>query len=339
VAYGTGTAYAFTTAGTSGQILQSNGAAAPSWVAAPAATLTIGSSVVSGATAGRLLLTTTSGANQVLNQDSLLNYDTTNDRLGIGVASPTATLHLAAGVAANPQMLLVPSAVTPSGTTNGSIWCNTVSSNTRLTMYKDTGYTNVITLDRNPDLATSGSGIIQADANGTLSKGADLTALGIYAETVGSTIQNTTTTTSVFNTVTGVTTLPANFFAVGKTITIFISGTYAQASGSNSCTIALTIGGVAMGSIVLTHGNSLGATYFDAEFTLTCRTSGASGTIQYQGKGVLNTSSVSFYFQNSTTSGNINTTTTNAIAVTGTWSAANGANILVTGIHYANYIN
>ncbi len=339
VAYGTGTAYAFTTAGTSGQILQSNGAAAPSWVAAPAATLTIGSSVISGATAGRLLLTTTSGANQVLNQDSLLNYDTTNDRLGIGVASPTATLHLAAGVAANPQMLLVPSAVTPSGTTNGSIWCNTVSSNTRLTMYKDTGYTNVITLDRNPDLATSGSGIIQADANGTLSKGADLTALGIYAETVGSTIQNTTTTTSVFNTVTGVTTLPANFFAVGKTITIFISGTYAQASGSNSCTIALTIGGVAMGSIVLTHGNSLGATYFDAEFTLTCRTSGASGTIQYQGKGVLNTSSVSFYFQNSTTSGNINTTTTNAIAVTGTWSAANGANILVTGIHYANYIN
>ena len=339
VAYGTGTAYAFTTAGTSGQILQSNGAAAPSWVAAPAATLTIGSSVVSGATAGRLLLTTTSGANQVLNQDSLLNYDTTNDRLGIGIASPTATLHLAAGVAANPQMLLVPSAVTPSGTTNGSIWCNTVSSNTRLTMYKDSALTNVITLDRNPDLATSGSGIIQADANGTLSKGADLTALGIYAETVGSTIQNTTTTTSVFNTVTGVTTLPANFFAVGKTITIFISGTYAQASGSNSCTIALTIGGVAMGSIVLTHGNSLSATYFDAEFTLTCRTSGASGTIQYQGKGVLNTSSVSFYFQNSTTSGNINTTTTNAIAVTGTWSAANGANILVTGIHYANYIN
>lgn len=339
VAYGTGTAYAFTSAGTSGQILQSNGAAAPSWVAAPAATLTIGSSVVSGATAGRLLLTTTSGANQVLNQDSLLNYDTTNDRLGIGIASPTATLHLAAGVAANPQMLLVPSAVTPSGTTNGSIWCNTVSSNTRLTMYKDTGYTNVITLDRNPDLATSGSGIIQADANGTLSKGADLTALGIYAETVGSTIQNTTTATSLFNTVVGSTTLPANFFGVGKTITIFISGTYAQTSGSNTCTIALTIGGVAMGSIALTHGNTLSATYFDAQFTLTCRTVGASGTIQYQGKGVLNTSSPSFYFQSSTTSGSINTTTTNAIAVTGTWSAANAANILVTGIHYGNYIN
>ena len=339
VAYGTGTAYAFTTAGTAGQILQSNGAAAPTWVAAPATTLTIGSSVVSGATAGRLLLTTTSGANQVLNQDSLLNYDTTNDRLGIGIASPTATLHLAAGVAANPQLLLVPSAVTPSGTTNGSIWCNTVSSNTRLTMYKDTGYTNVITLDRNPDLATTGSGVVLADSVGTLSKGADLTALGIYAETVGSTVQNTISATSIFNTVVGSTSLPANFFGVGKTITIFISGTYAQTSGSNTCTIALTIGGVAMGSIALTHGNTLSATYFDAQFTLTCRTAGASGTIQYQGKGVLNTSSPSFYFQSSTTSGSINTTSANTIAVTATWSAANAANILVTGIHYGNYIN
>lgn len=35
VAYGTGTAFAFTAAGTSGQLLQSNGAAAPTWVNAP----------------------------------------------------------------------------------------------------------------------------------------------------------------------------------------------------------------------------------------------------------------------------------------------------------------
>lgn len=340
IAYGTGTAYAFTSVGSIGQILQSNGAAAPTWVAAPAATLTLGSSIVSGATAGRLLLTTLSGANQVLNQDSNLNYDTTNDRLGIGVASPAARLDLAAPVAANPSLILTPSSgVTPTGTTNGSIWCDTTSSNTSLTMRKDSIYTKILTLDRNPDLATTGSGVVLADSVGTLSKGADLTALGIYAETVGSTVQNTTTATSLFNTVVGSTTLPANFFGVGKTITIFISGTYAQASGSNTCTIALTIGGVAMGSIALTHGNTLSATYFDAQFTLTCRTAGATGTIQYQGKGVLNTSSPSFIFQNSTTSLSINTTTTNAIAVTGTWSAANAANILITGIHYANYIN
>ena len=37
VAYGTGTAYAFSTAGTAGQVLQSNGTSAPSWVTSPAA--------------------------------------------------------------------------------------------------------------------------------------------------------------------------------------------------------------------------------------------------------------------------------------------------------------
>jgi hypothetical protein len=40
VAYGTGTAYAFTAAGTSGQVLQSNGSSAPTWVA-PSASITI----------------------------------------------------------------------------------------------------------------------------------------------------------------------------------------------------------------------------------------------------------------------------------------------------------
>jgi hypothetical protein len=303
------------------------------------ATMTIGSSIVSGATAGRLLLTTTSGANQVLNQDSNLNYDTTNDRLGVGVATPTGTLHLAAGVATNPQVLLVPSAITPTGTTNGSIWCNTVSSNTSLQFYKDSSLTRLITLDRNPDLATSGSGIVQADSNGTLSKGADLTALGIYAETAGKTVQNTTTPTSIFGTVTGITTLPANFFGVGKTIRIFASGTYEQHSGSNTCTLALSIGGVSIGSVALQHGNSVGPVYWEAEWNITCRTSGASGTLQYTSKGVLNTSSPTFYFNSALTSSSINTTTTNAIALTGTWSSANASNILITSIHYANYIN
>jgi hypothetical protein len=40
VAYGTGTAYAFTTAGTVGQVLQSNGASAPSWATAATGTVT-----------------------------------------------------------------------------------------------------------------------------------------------------------------------------------------------------------------------------------------------------------------------------------------------------------
>ena len=339
----TGTAVSeLPTAGSSGQILQSNGTgSAPSWVAAPAATMTIGSSVVSGATAGRLLLTTTSGANQVLNQDSLLNYDTTNDRLGIGIASPTATLHLAAGVAANPQMLLVPSSITPTGTTNGSIWCNTVSSNTTLTMYKDAALTKVITLDRNPDLATSGSGIVQADANGTLSKGADLTALGIFAQTSTVTVANTGTSTTLIGTVTGVTTLPANFFGVGKTIKVFVSGTYNQRVGSETCALKLTIGGVAVGTITFTHTGSLTTVYYDAEFTLTCRTAGASGTLQFLGLGRLNhlTTNLNNYFQVSSTSASINTTGTLAIDLQADWVTADPDNSITASILTGTYLN
>lgn len=346
----TGTAVSeLPSAGNSGQILQSNGTgSAPSWVNAVTATLTIGSSIVSGANAGRLLLTTTSGANQVLNQDAELNYDTTNNRLGVGVATPTARFHASAGVAANGQVLLEPSALGQAGltgTTDGTMWYDTTSNNSSLYLRKlyaaaTSILTKFITLDRNPDFITSStSGVIVSDANGTLSKSADLTALGIYAESAGTTIQNTTTATSIIGTVAGSTTLPANFFAVGKTIRIFASGTYKQTSGSNTCTIALTIGGVSMGSVALTHANAVGPIYWEAEWNLTCRTSGASGTIQYTSKGILNTTALSTYFNSPATSASINTTTSNAIAISGTWSAANADNILVTSIHYANFIN
>jgi hypothetical protein len=45
VTYGDGTTYANTAAGTSGQLLQSNGASAPTWVAAPSGGYTLGTPV------------------------------------------------------------------------------------------------------------------------------------------------------------------------------------------------------------------------------------------------------------------------------------------------------
>ena len=41
VGYGDGTNLAFTSAGTTGQFLQSNGSSAPSWVGAPASAMTL----------------------------------------------------------------------------------------------------------------------------------------------------------------------------------------------------------------------------------------------------------------------------------------------------------
>lgn len=51
VTYGDGTTYANTTAGTSGQLLQSNGASAPSWVTASAGAVTFISSVTASSSA------------------------------------------------------------------------------------------------------------------------------------------------------------------------------------------------------------------------------------------------------------------------------------------------
>lgn len=333
------------TAGSSGQILQSNGTgSAPTWVNAPAATLTLGTSIVGGgATAGRLLLTTTSGANQVLNQDSNLNYDTTNDLLGIGVGTPTGRLHLAAPVAATPSMLLVPSSgVTPSGTTNGSIWCNTASSNTSLTMYKDSALTKIVTIDRNPELAIgSANGIVIADANGSLTKSADLTALGIFAQTSTVTVSNTAASTTLIGTGTGSTTLSANFFGVGKTIKIFVSGSYGCIASSQQCDLKLTIGGVAVGTISLSHTNALAGRYYDTEFTLTCRTTGTTGTIQFMGIGKINTSTsnIESFFQISSTSGSINTTGTLAIDLQADWVTGDPLNTISASILHITYLN
>jgi hypothetical protein len=60
VPYGTGTAYAFTAAGTSGQVLQSNGASAPTWVT-PAVYATVTDDTTTNATRYPLFAAVTTG--------------------------------------------------------------------------------------------------------------------------------------------------------------------------------------------------------------------------------------------------------------------------------------
>jgi len=72
VAYGTGTAFAFNSAGTTGQILQSNGAAAPTWVNLS----TLGVSTISFGTTGLTPATATSGAVTVAGTLAIANGGT-----------------------------------------------------------------------------------------------------------------------------------------------------------------------------------------------------------------------------------------------------------------------
>jgi len=339
----TGTAVSeLPTAGSAGQILQSNGiASAPSWTNAPAATLSIGSAITSS-TLGSILFVGTSTPGVLAQSNANLFWDNGQSRLGVGTSLPGARLQLGAGTGAVPHLILTPtSAATITGTTNGSLWVDTANSNTSITMRKDSNYTKIVTIDRNPDLATSGSGIVQADANGTLSKGAELTALGIFAQTSTVTVANIATSQTLIGTVTGVTTLPANFFGVGKTIKVFVSGTYNQANGSQDCALKLTIGGVSVGTITFSHNGGLTTVYYDAEFTLTCRTTGASGTLQFMGIGRVNHtgSSLLNFFQVSSTSASINTTGTLAIDLQADWVTADPSNSITASILTATYLN
>jgi hypothetical protein len=165
--------------------------------------------------------------------------------------------------------------------------------------------------------------------------------LGIFAQTSTVTVANTGTSTTLIGTVTGVTTLPANFFGVGKTIKIFVSGTYNQANGSQDCALKLTIGGVAVGTITFSHNGGLTTVYYDAEFTLTCRTAGASGTLQFMGIGRLNHtgSTLLNFFQVSSTSASINTTGTLAIDLQADWVTADPDNSITASILTATYLN
>lgn len=299
--------------------------------------ISITGATTSGNTFGAFISNTKTGATSTNTALSLTaSGATTNYALDV----TAGIVRMAASTASIPHMLFTPG-VALTATTNGMFSYATDAGNSSFYFYKDSSVTKLISLDRNPDLAIgSANGVVISDVNGSLSKSADLTALGIYAQTNDVTVVNTTTPTTIIGTVTGSATLPANFFGVGKTIIIFVSGTYAQTSSSNTCTLNFSIGGVAIGSIALQHGNSLSTTYFEARIVATCRTTGASGTVQYQGCGLLNLAGTpEFYYITSATSGSINTTTTNAINVTATWLAANPSNSLVVGIHTAQYIN
>lgn len=306
-----------------------------------------GSGTVNSGTQNRLAYYSGTTAVSSANNLTGIGIDAVNNRIGIGFSNPIARLDLAAPTGTSPSILLTPSTgATISGTTNGSIWCDTASSNTCLTMRKDSAYTKIITLDRNPDLAVgSGSGVVLADSAGTLSKGADLTALGIYAQT-NSITAITTGSGSLIGTVTGVTTLPANFFGVGKTIEFKFSGLITMPSGSPICTIdfRVTDGTTTstLGSLVYDSSN-MSARVYMVNTQLTCRTTGAAAIFGISGQMIVNHTAKSqetvFITPGSVAiSGLLSTASALTLQVVATWTGTSGGSI-DTRTHFCNYIN
>jgi hypothetical protein len=99
VVYGTGTAQAVTTAGSSGQLLQSNGASAPSWVAAPTGGYTLGTPVATTSGSTVQYLSIPAGTKQIIFSFSLVSTNgTATKRIQLGTTSGFASTGYSCGV-------------------------------------------------------------------------------------------------------------------------------------------------------------------------------------------------------------------------------------------------
>lgn len=149
-----------------------------------------------------------------------------------------------------------------------------------------------------------------------------------FTQTASQTIANTTTETSLFGTGLGTLTLPANALAVGTTIRIRMSGVVSS-TGANA-PLRVKLGGTTLATSDALNFATITNRAWRLEVDITCRTTGATGTVI--GQGI-------FWYQISTVAVNglglamtatatIDTTTSLALALTAQWSAANPAHTI-----------
>ncbi len=162
----------------------------------------------------------------------------------------------------------------------------------------------------------------------------------LFTQTADKTIANTVTETTLFGTgvsVGGGLTLPANFFVAGKTLKIHMHG-FHSSTGNPNVTVTVKLGGtiVATGTGVSGNGATDGF-YFDGE--ITCRTTGASGTVSAGGEFTEEHGSGLHLSVISTSSTTIDTTASQVLDVTLTWGTADAGNTITSQIAYVEVIN
>lgn len=129
---------------------------------------------------------------------------------------------------------------------------------------------------------------------------------------------------SMLGTGVGSLTLPANFFTVGKTLKIYMTGTLTTAAAPGTVTLIAKLGSVTIcTSAATTPTVSLTNVQWTLEVSMTCRTTGASGTVVGTGRLTYGTTMATIAMP-ATAAVTVNTTTSNAVAVTSTNSIASG---------------
>ena len=211
-------------------------------------------------------------------------------RVGFGITTMTAKVHIAAGTAA---ALTAPLKFT-AGTNNTTAEAGAVEYDGSSVHYTD-GSARRATVPR-----------------------------VLFTQTADQTVANTATETTLFGTGVGSLTLPANFFVVGRTIRVYMVG-YVSDTGSPTMGVRLRLGTAVLaiaqsGTIVLS-----GTRPFIIEALLTCRTTGATGAFMAQiSQRFASTGDGTYSMTTATVAAN--TAASQALDVTLAWGTADALN-------------
>jgi hypothetical protein len=171
---------------------------------------------------------------------------------------------------------------------------------------------------------SSNMGGIYIDGNGQVKSG----SLPQFVQTAAGTVANTVTETTIIGTVSGPgKTLSANRLVAGKNFKGRFRGRYST-TGTPTLQIKAKMGStVLLDTGAITLGSGVSNKYLDLDFDVTCRTTGASGTVFAMGTATFDTTIVPLV---NTATATIDTTASQVVDVTATWGTANAANT-VTG--------
>jgi hypothetical protein len=173
------------------------------------------------------------------------------------------------------------------------------------------------------DATTSTVRTIAADANGKLIASATARALGLYSSAADVTTTSTSATTLLSGTALGSATYQAAFWAVGRAVKIKARGLITTTGTPGNLTLDVLIGGTSVGTLVIALPASVTGAYIDIELVLINRVNSATvGRFHLAGNAVVEGTLMASNGVATTSATDFNTTTSQAIDLRGTFSAA-----------------
>lgn len=153
-----------------------------------------------------------------------------------------------------------------------------------------------------------------------------------FAATASATVANTTTETTLIGAGYGTKTLPANALVAGRSVRIRAAGVFGSSGTAATLLIKLKFGStVILATAATAPANSLTNRYWELDIVLTCRTTGASGSIIGQGlfrSMAAASGNLQGWEMTATAAVTIDTTGTNVIDLTATYGGANAADTI-----------